>query len=160
MIFVCAGSRGYQFDRLFREVDRLIEENIIEDQVFGQIGQGTYHPVNYEYAEYLDMEDFRKKQREADLIISHAGTGALVSALKLGKQVIAVPRQSKYGEHIDDHQIQVTMALEEAGYLRGVREIDELGQVLRLTQEQPIRKKYNQPSNVLHLIDLFIQENS
>lgn len=156
MIFVCAGSRGYPFDRLFREIDHLIEKQIITDRVFGQIGQTSYLPKNFEYTQYLDMNKFKEYQNEATLIISHAGTGALISALKLEKQVIAVPRLKEFGEHIDDHQLQVSRALEESGYLRVVRDIKDLENIIRLSYDAPIQKKYARPSNVLKLIDEFI----
>ena len=157
MIFVCAGSRGYQFDRLFREIDRLVEEAIITDTVFGQIGKSNYFPKNYRYSRYLDNNEFIRYQKEADIIVSHGGTGALISALKLGKQVVAVPRLKAYGEHIDDHQLQVSRALEETGYLRVVRDIKYLAEALRLAKEEPIRKIYARPSHVVDLIDEFIQ---
>lgn len=160
MIFVCAGSRGYQFDRLFKEMDRLVEEKIIMDTVFGQIGQSQYLPRNYMYSRYLDMSEFREYQKNAEIIVSHGGTGALISALKMGKQVVAVPRLKIFGEHIDDHQLQVSRALEETGYLRVVKDIKELAEALRLAKEEPINKKYARPSNVINIIDEFIQSKN
>lgn len=101
MIFVCVGSREYQFNRLLREIDLLIDEGKITEEVFAQIGQSDYIPQNYSFKRFLSPDEFKKYQQEANIIISHAGTGALIGALKLGKKVIAVPRLAKYGEHMD-----------------------------------------------------------
>lgn len=138
-------------------MDKLVAEGTITEEVFAQTGLSDYTPIHYSYKKYMDVDQFKKMQRKADLIVSHAGTGALVSALKIGKQVIAVPRRKKYGEHIDDHQLQVAEALESQGYLFVVREMEELGSVILRSKEHPISKKYEIPSNVIKMIDDYIQ---
>ena len=75
MIFVCVGSREYQFDRLLKKIDELIEQGKITDKVFAQIGQSNYVPKYYEYKRYLSEEEFKENQKKADLIISSRGNG-------------------------------------------------------------------------------------
>lgn len=157
MIFVCVGSREYQFDRLIRKLDELIEQGSITETVFAQIGQSSYIPKFYDYERFMDVEKFKEYQRKADLIISHGGTGALIGALKLGKQVIAVPRLAKYGEHTDDHQTQVAGVLADEGYLKCVLEIDSLFEAIQNLRLQPINKVYNKQSNVLNTIRNFME---
>lgn len=156
MIFVSTGSRKFQFNRLLQALDGAIEAGIIQDKVFAQIAESTYIPQRYEYKRYLSPEEFTRRQEEAFLIISHAGTGALIGALKKGKQVIAVPRLHRFGEHSDDHQTQISSALAQEGYLREVLEIEKLGETIRLAYENPIVKKYDKPSKVVDIIDEFL----
>ena len=156
MIFVCVGSRDYQFNRLLKKIDELVESGAIQNKVFAQIGQSEYEPQHYEWQRFIDRDNFKKYQTEADLIISHAGTGALIGALKLEKQVIAVPRLAKYGEHIDDHQTQISGVLAEEGYLREVLDIEKLGETIKLAYSDPIVKKYDKPSNIISIIDEFL----
>lgn len=156
MIFVCVGSREYQFNRLLKKLDELVSEGIIEDKIVAQIGQSQYEPQNYEWHRFLDRDVFKNYQMESDLIISHAGTGALIGALKLEKQVISVPRLAKFDEHIDDHQTQISTALTEGGYLREVLDMDNLAETIRLCKEEPIVKKYDRPSNILEIIEGFL----
>ena len=153
MIFVSTGSRKFQFNRLLQTLDELVEQGVIKDDVFAQIAESTYLPKHYQYTRYLSPEEFSKYQNEAYLIISHAGTGALISALKKGKQVIAVPRLAKYKEHSDDHQIQISGVLAEEGYLRQVLDMNELGTAVVESFETPIQKKYDKPSNIVSIID-------
>ena len=122
-----------------------------------QIGKSEYEPTAYEWYRFLDRDRFKQYQCEADLIISHAGTGALIGALKLGKQVIAVPRLARYGEHIDDHQIQISEALESEGYLRVVMDMEQLMETIRCSMEQPIEKKYDKPSMIVPLLEQHIE---
>jgi len=156
LIFVCVGSREYQFDRLLKKIDELIEQGKITDKVFAQIGESNYVPKYYEYKRYLSEEEFKENQKKADLIISHAGTGALIGALKMGKKVIAVPRLKEYGEHIDDHQIQVARVLEQEGYLKCVLDMDELIYAIDSYKGNCTIKKYDKPSRIIDIIDEFI----
>ena len=107
------------------------------------------------------MNQFQQYQKEADLIISHGGTGALISALKLGKKVIAVPRRKMFEEHIDDHQMQVTEVLAEKGYVISVENIKDLEAAIIEMQKRKETKKYDRPSYVIEIIKNYIetQEN-
>lgn len=156
MIFVSTGSREFQFNRLLEELDRLVETGVIKDEIFAQIAESTYIPKNYQYKKYLGPDEFSQYQEKAFLIVSHAGTGALISALKKEKQVIAVPRLSKYGEHSDDHQTQISGALAGEGYLREVLDMEKLGETIELAYSNPIVKKYDKPSNIIQIIDEFL----
>lgn len=157
LIFICVGSREYQFNRLLREVDRLVGNRKIDDKVFAQIGKSTYIPRNYSYIRFLDQDEFSEYQHQADLIISHGGTGALIGALKLGKQVIAVPRLEKFDEHIDNHQTEVAGILEKEGYLRSVIDINDLLSVINCSKSNPQFKIYQKPSNIITMIEEFIK---
>ena len=158
MIFVCIGSRDYQFNRLLKELDRLVASGELTEELFAQIGQSEYTPQHYRWERYLDSETFRKCQQEADMIITHAGVGTLLSSLKMGKTVIAVPRYAALGEHIDDHQIQVADALSGEGYLYQVTDIADLGKTIAIAKEKPLSKEYDRPSYITGLIKEFIGE--
>ena len=103
MIFVTLGSQKFQFNRLLKAVDELDTD----EEIFAQIGYSDYKPQNYKYKEFLDREEFAACEQKADIVITHGGNGAIIGAVKKGKKVIAVPRLAKYGEHVDDHQIQL-----------------------------------------------------
>lgn len=128
MIFVTLGSQKFPFDRLLTELDRLIESGVITDSVFAQTGYSTYKPKHFSFELFLDRDTFAAKMREADTVITHAGTGAIIGAVKAGKKVIAVPRLSKYGEHVDDHQIQIVEQFTDMSLLEPCWEVDALQQ--------------------------------
>lgn len=156
MIFVCVGSRDYQFNRLIEKLDELVGNGTVKEEIVAQIGKSQYEPKNYKWFRFLDANDFKEYQKNSDLIISHAGTGALIGALKLEKQVISVPRLAKFGEHIDDHQTQISTALKDEGYLREVLDMENLADTIRECYENPIQKRYNRPSYVIDIIDDFL----
>lgn len=106
MIFVTVGSRNYPFDRLFVKLDELFDNGILEGELFAQIGTATYRPRNYKYKNFISQDEFLEAINKADIVVSHGASGSIMKALNAGKKVIAVTRLAKYGEHIDDHQIQ------------------------------------------------------
>ena len=87
MIFVTVGSQKFQFNRLLKKIDELIENKVINEEVFAQIGVSNYKPQNYKYKEFVTQDEFNKYLDEARLIITHAGTGVIVNAIKKGKKV-------------------------------------------------------------------------
>jgi UDP-N-acetylglucosamine transferase subunit ALG13 len=59
------------------------------------------------------MEEFMTLVGEAELIVCHAGAGTLLHVLNAGKVPVVMPRRAKYGEVIDDHQLELVTALAE-----------------------------------------------
>lgn len=157
MIFVCLGTQIFQFDRLTKKLDDLVEKGIVKDEIFAQIGAGEYLPTNYDYKKFIDKEEFELYQDKSDLIISHGGTGALIGASKKGKNIIAVPRLAKYGEHTDDHQLQIVRVLENEGYVRAVYDMDKLGIIIQEAFAKPIQKRYQRESKIIDIIERYIE---
>lgn len=149
MIFVTLGSQKFQFDRLLAELDRLIETGIITQPVFAQTGYSTYTPKHFTAQAFLDREGFREKMDQAALVITHAGTGAIIGAVKKGKKVIAVPRLSKYGEHVDDHQTQIVAQFNEMNLILGLEDTKQLEAALL---EIPNRQFNSYQSNTHRII--------
>ncbi|WP_439483405.1 glycosyltransferase [Cyclobacterium plantarum] len=52
-------------------------------------------------------DELTKLYKEARIVKSQAGTGSLINGLKLNKKIISIPRLTKYGEVVDDHQVEI-----------------------------------------------------
>lgn len=159
MIFVCTGTQVYQFNRLLKKLDDLVLDEVITEDLFAQIGASTYIPKYYNYKKFLSNDKFIEFTDKADIIISHGGTGALIGALKKGKNVIAVPRLKKFSEHIDNHQLQIVNVLEKEGYLRAVYDIDDLGKIVMEAKRDPIKKTYSRESYIKQILSDYISQN-
>jgi Uncharacterized conserved protein len=126
MIFITLGSQKFQFNRLLKAVDEQAADGRIKDRLFAQIGASDYYPKNYDYKDFLDRNEFRDQMSRADIVITHGGTGAIISAVKQGKKVIAVPRLAKFGEHVDDHQLQLIEQFRELNLICECHDCDEI----------------------------------
>lgn len=163
MIFVTVGSRNYPFDRLFKKLDMLYEEGVMTDSMFAQTGTSTYKPKHYEYKDFISPEEFQMKIEEADIVVTHGASGSIMKALNAGKKVIAVTRLEKYGEHINDHQIQNNEAFSSNKYvLMADLELENLGQCFQKIYDGTadiVPWNNKDPLSIVKLIDKFIQEN-
>lgn len=127
LILVCVGASEYKMDRMLRAIDELCDEGVIKgNEVIAQIGYTDYKPRNYKYFNLIDRNEFQTYMEQADLIISHAGTGSVIPPLKLGKKVIVFPRLEKYSEHLDNHQLELCDVFTNGGYTMRAENKDEL----------------------------------
>lgn len=116
-----------KFTRLFKTVDELCEEGILNGKnVIAQVGFDNYDSKYYKCFDMIADEDFKRIIRESDLIIAHAGTGTVISSIKQGKKVIIFPRMAQYDEHYDDHQLELAELFTKQGYVLQARNKDEL----------------------------------
>lgn len=158
MIFITVGSQKFQFNRLLKKVDELIESGVINEKVFAQIGVSNYIPRNYIYKDFITQDEFKEIMSEADIVLTHAGTGAVITALKMDKKVIAVPRLAKYNEHVDDHQVQLIDEFKEMKFIEPVYEIDDLPKALENVRVKDYNKYTSNTMAIVNSIKDFIDE--
>ena len=127
-------------------VDSLVKDQKIKESVFAQTGASDYVPKNYPFSSFLTREEFKLKISKCDIVITHGGTGAILTALKSKKKVIVVPRLARYGEHVDDHQIQITNNFRNENY------------ILTGNTESELLESYNKIEN--HKFNSFSSNNS
>lgn len=131
MIFVTVGTHEQPFNRLIKEVDRLVENGIIKDEIFIQTGYSTYEPEFCKWSSLVSFDKMNELMQTSDIIITHGGPATFMSAIANGKKPIVVPRQEKYGEHVNDHQVDFARQVKERyNSIEVVTEISELGNYL------------------------------
>src|SRR3989338_11637410 len=122
MIFVTVGTHPGQFDRLIMHIDKIAPK--IKEKIIIQRGFTKYRPKNCEYFDFADsLEPYFKKAR---LVISQSATSLLEFVLFNKRPLITVPRQKKFHEHLNDHQIEFAVFLEEKTGIKAVLDINEL----------------------------------
>lgn len=155
-IFITTGSQKFQFNRLLRTVDHLYEEGTLTVPAFAQIGSSDYRPEHYEYKDFLDRDEFAAEIDRADLVITHGGTGVIIGAVKKGKRVVAVPRLAKFGEHVDDHQIQLVEQFEGMGIITACYDVEDLGACIGKAEQQDYMPYESNTVNILNSIEGFL----
>ncbi len=150
MIFVTVGTLHFEFRRLIEKMDEIASK--IDEEVVMQIGYTEYEPVNTEWFKFSDIDNIKEYYEKADLIVAHAGAGTLLDSLSFKKSVVAVPRRKKYGEHIDDQQLELTEVLEKSGKVLAVYDIETLDSTIvrALKNENTILKTNKRLSNYLN----------
>lgn len=126
MIFLTVGTQ-LPFDRLVAAVDAWAGSARVP--VFAQTGAGKYRPRHCEFAEYIPPALADDLFRKADLIVSHAGMGSILTALKYRKRILILPRRASLGEHRNEHQLATARWL---GQRPGVFVAEEAEDIPRL----------------------------
>ena len=144
MIFVTVGTHEQPFNRLIKEADRLVETSVIKDDVFIQTGYSTYEPQFCKWSSLISFDKMNELMETSDIIITHGGPATFMSAIANGKKPIVVPRQEKYDEHVNDHQVDFAQQVKEKyNSIEVVTEISELGNYLN----QDLKIDGNESSN-------------
>lgn len=157
-IFITMGSQKFQFNRLLKAVDELCEKGtIVAEDVFAQIGYSDYLPKNFKYKKFLDRDEFSTEMGKAEIVITHGGTGAIIEAVKKGKKVIAVPRRAKYGEHVDDHQLQLVGQFKELQLICECDDVGKIGAALEIVKKTTYKEYVSNTQRIIDSIEKFIE---
>lgn len=134
MIFLTLGTQKFQFNRLLKEIDLMVQNGNINNDVIAQTGFSTYKPHNYTYFKFLDRITYDKYIEQSDMVITHAGVGSILEAKRNNKPVIVVPRLMKYNEHVDNHQCEIAKAFSKKKLVFECEELSNLPRVLELSK--------------------------
>ncbi|ALJ23169.1 glycosyltransferase [Lactobacillus gallinarum] len=131
MIFVTVGTHEQPFNRLIKKVDDLVANGNIKEKVIVQTGFSTYIPEQCESHKMMSFEEMQKKLRDARIVITHGGPSSFIEALQFGKVPIVVPRQEKFNEHVNNHQVDFTKLIaKRMNNIIPVYDINDLGQTI------------------------------
>ena len=130
MIFVTVGTHEDPFNRLVEAIDHLKGDGRIKQEVFVQTGYSTYAPRFCQYKDLIPFDEMMKRMSEAEIVVTHGGTGSIMLVLYHRKVPVVVPRQKKYNEHIDDHQVLFCNTMEAKRKIIVVYETPRLETVL------------------------------
>ncbi|MCI9084674.1 MAG: exopolysaccharide biosynthesis protein, partial [Bacilli bacterium] len=117
MIFVTLGTQDKSFVRLLEAIQKQIDLGNIKQRVIVQAGYTKFQSDDMEIFDLVSMDDFNKYMDECDLLITHGGVGCILDGLKRNKKIIASARLKEYGEHTNNHQLQIIETFENNGYI-------------------------------------------
>ncbi len=135
MIFLTVGSWHRGYNRLIKAVDELVESGVIHDEVIAQTGYSSYRPKRIKVIKFCSPDEFLNFVAQAKIVISHAGVGTIVEAVKKFKPVVVVPRKSCLGEHFDNHQFVTAETLEKEGKILVAYEVGELAHKIKQAED-------------------------
>ena len=155
MIFVILGTQDKPFTRLLE----IMENSKTDEEIVVQAGFTRFESDRMKIFDYVNSDDFDRYIRDADIIIAHGGVGTIMNALNNKKKVIACARLSKYGEHQNDHQLQLLKPLREAGYILELEDGDDIDELLREAQTFEPKEYVSNNAKFIGLIMDFINKN-
>ena len=156
MILVLLGTQNNSFHRLLEEVEKNIKDGTIKEEVIVQAGYTKFQSHRMKIIDLMSKEQLEQFQDEADLIITHGGVGSIISSIEKGKKVIAVPRMHEYGEHVNNHQIDIVKNYNEQGYIIGIEKVEDLKHAIIKSKEFNSKEYKNNNEKMLKIIENYI----
>lgn len=152
MIFVAVGTQKFQFNRLLSTLDEMVNNGMIKEDVFVQTGHSDYQPQHYAFCEFLTQDEFANYIEQCDLLITHSGVATIIAGLKSNKPVIVVPRLAKFGEHVDDHQVQIAESFSEKNLVLMCGEETKLADAIEKSKNHVFSKYVSQRTVIIKTI--------
>lgn len=106
-LFVPLGTQKFPFGRIITALNELVKQGNYKPEEI--IMQSALYPVKPDFTAFglIPNEDFNRYMKEAEVIVMHSGVNSIISCMKLGKPLVICPRLHEYGEHVDNHQIEI-----------------------------------------------------
>jgi UDP-N-acetylglucosamine transferase subunit ALG13 len=109
VIFATCGSSHLGFERMMKALAAFDPETLY-------VQHGPVAPPPAARADaYLSFAEVVEQIDKASVVVSHAGVGSILCALRAGHTPIVFPRLKRYAETVDDHQAELARALAERG---------------------------------------------
>lgn len=159
MILVTLGTQDKPFTRLLEAVQKQIDNGNIKDEVVVQAGYTKFESKNMKIYELIEYEKFDKLVKDCDILITHGGVASILNGIKNEKKVIAAARLKEFGEHTNDHQLQIISDFSKKGYLLALDDFDKLDEVLKQAKKFKQKKYVSNTENFIKHIENYIENN-
>lgn len=106
-LFVPLGTQKFPFGRIITALNLLVEQGRYKPEEI--VMQSALYPVKPIFTAFglIPNEDFNHYMKEAEVIVTHSGVNSIISCMEMGKPLVICPRFHEYGEHVDNHQIEI-----------------------------------------------------
>ena len=158
MNLVITGTEVHPFGRLIAEVDRIAASGTLAAPFFVQLGHNKQEPKHCEWKNFIGFGEMCALIESSRSIVTHAGAGSTLLCIQCGKRPIIVPRQKKFGEHVDDHQVVFARRLREFDLVDLVEDMAELETALRDQQQDAAGRKLPVPRKLVGYLENLLAE--
>ncbi len=114
MIFLSLGTTKQPF---MRAVDLMAPFVEAGERVVVQYGctEPDHSRVGIEWVKFMEHDELMDHISEARAFFCHAGVGSVITSLMRDTMPIVIAREARFGEHVDDHQIDLATRLDGRG---------------------------------------------
>jgi UDP-N-acetylglucosamine transferase subunit ALG13 len=125
LIFLSLGTHEQPFGRALAlaDVGRRPGEELLVQHGLTPPDRG----IEATWCDYMTYEAVVAAIQEARAFVCHAGIGSILTALGCGVTPIVIPRLARFGEHVDDHQLQIAAKLAERRIVVVLKDGDDVG---------------------------------
>lgn len=107
MIFITVGTTPFPFQRMNKIFEYLVKTQSSNEKIIYQHGS-TIVEARGENTKIHPSLSFSKVQeyiKAARIVVCHGGPATIYQCLYAGKKPFVLPREKRFGEHVNDHQL-------------------------------------------------------
>lgn len=130
-LFVPLGTQKFPFNRLIEALNALVEKGLYKPEEI-VMQSSIYEEVEPKFTHYelIPAEQFEELIDKAELVITHSGVNSIISCMKRKKPLVIVPRLKKYGEHVDNHQVEIAELMKQKFDVVVVEDLSKLEEAI------------------------------
>ncbi len=134
-LFVSVGTDYHRFDRLIWWLDEWMSVDRNVGHVIVQRGTSATSELAHS-VEYLQRTQLIEEFQRASVVVCHGGPATIMECRKNGLVPIVVPREERFDEHVNDHQVDFCERLAAHGDIQLARTKDEFFRLLDFAVER------------------------
>ena len=106
-LFVPLGTQKFPFERIIVALNELVDSGEYGAEEI--VMQAASYPMTPKFRHFglIRSEDFDRYMKDAGVVVTHGGVNSILTCMNLGKPLVVCPRKHEYGEHVDDHQMEI-----------------------------------------------------
>lgn len=148
-LFVALGTQKFPFDRLVKAINGLIESGDYKpEEIVLQSMRNDVKPLCTNLG-IIPHDQFNKWMSEAEVVIVHAGVNSILSCMSMNKPFIIVPRNKKFGEHVDYHQFEIARLMETKFNVLVLRDVKDLKNKIEEAKTHQYRSWVSQKAGLI-----------
>lgn len=136
-LFVSVGTDFHKFDRLMSWLDEWMSQGPDVHDVIVQRGTSV-QPTTVESVDYLQRGRLIAEFQDATVVVCHGGPATILECRANGLVPIVVPREQRFNEHVNDHQVDFCERLAAHGEIQMARSKREFFALLDLAVERGV----------------------
>ena len=147
MILISVGSTLFPFQRMTTLVEHLAHIRPENEKIIFQYGNTPPHFLDsrVEAHAFIPHAKLMRYMASARVIICHGGPATIYQALSFGKIPWVLPRQKRYGEHLNNHQVDFATFMARHTLVHIVKPSTRMSRIYTTTDTiDPIRKSNRQ----------------
>lgn len=156
-LFVPLGTQKFPFGRIIKALNELVEEGRYNKNEI--VMQSALYPIKPVFTHFflISNEDFNRYMLEAEVIVTHSGVNSIISCMELRKPLVICPRIHEYGEHVDNHQMEIAQLMHDKYDVITCINMEELPKLIEKAKGHKYRQWVSHREELLNAIqDLIV----
>lgn len=157
-LFVPLGTQKFPFNRLIVALNALVENDIYHpNEIMMQSSIYEVTPI-FKHCTLIPNEEFNDYIKQSEVIITHSGVNSIISCMKLHKPLIIVPRMKCFGEHVDDHQVEIAELMKHKFNVLVVKDMKDLQQSINIVKKHTYKDWISHSNTLISSIKDIIEQ--